>query len=207
MIAKVTGRLAALEDDHALVAAGAFEYVVLVPEFARRQLQGRVGEEVSLHTLHYIEAGPNQGRMIPRLIGFIHPIEREFFELFCSVDGVGARKALRAMVRPVAEVAGMIEDQDAKALSTLPGVGAATAERVVAKLRRKMPKFALLAARETPGAAAPDRSLFDETFEVLLTLGHGESEARALLEKASQTKSKFKDVQELLQVIYQQRRG
>lgn len=207
MIAKVSGRLTTLEDDHALVAAGAFEYVVLVPDFARRQLQGRLGEEVSLHTLHYIEAGPNQGRMIPRLIGFLSPVEREFFELFCSVDGVGARKALRAMVRPVAEVAAMIEEQDAKALATLPGVGAATAERVVAKLRRKMPKFALLAARETPAASSPDRSLIEETFQVLLTLGHGESEARSLLERATETKPKFKDVQELLQVIYQQRRG
>ena len=38
--------------------------------------------------------------------------EREFFELFCSVDGVGVRKALRAMVRPVKEVAVGIEEQD-----------------------------------------------------------------------------------------------
>ena len=48
------------------------------------------------------------------------------------------------MVRPVGEVAMAIEEQDAAALSKLPGVGAATAERIIAKLRRKMPKFALL---------------------------------------------------------------
>jgi len=51
------------------------------------------------------------------------------------------------------EIAGAIEEQDAKALAGLPGIGAATAERMIAKLRRRMPKFALLVAREAPGEA------------------------------------------------------
>jgi len=58
--------------------------------------------------------------MTPRLVGFLSEIEREFFELFCSVDGVGVKKALRAMVRPVKEVATAIEEQDATTLSSLP---------------------------------------------------------------------------------------
>ncbi len=123
-----------------------------------------------------------QGRMTPRLIGFLSEVEREFFELFCSVDGVGVKKALRAMVRPVQEVATAIEEQDAKTLSSLPGVGPATAERIIAKLRRKVPKFALMVARdeayETP-RSSPTWSA--ETFEVLRRLGHTESDARRLL--------------------------
>ena len=87
-----------------------------------------------------------QGRMTPRLIGFLTEIEREFFELFCSVDGVGVKKALRSMVRPVKEVATAIEEQDTKSLSALPGIGAAMSERIIAKLRRKVPKFALMVA-------------------------------------------------------------
>ncbi len=93
-----------------------------------------------------------QGRMTPRLIGFLSEIEREFFELFCSVDGVGVKKALRAMVRPVKEVATAIEEQDAKTLSSLPGIGPAMAERIIAKLRRKVPKFALMAVRQSSSA-------------------------------------------------------
>ncbi len=50
------------------------------------------------------------------------------------------------MTRPVREVAMSIEEQDTKSLSSLPGIGAATAERMIAKLRRKMPKFALIVA-------------------------------------------------------------
>src|SRR5262245_19480159 len=123
LITKISGKLLAVADDEATLEVGNFEYQVLIPEFARRQLQPRVGQNVSLFTIHYFDGNPAQGRVTPRLVGFISEVEREFFELFCSVDGIGAKKALRAMVRPVRDVAVMIEEQDSKGLSTLPGVG------------------------------------------------------------------------------------
>ena len=143
MITKITGKLLAVEGDTATLQIDSFEYEVLIPDFNRRQLQTQIGQSVSLHTLHYLEGNAaHGGRLTPRLVGFLREVEREFFEMICSVDGVGVRKALRAMVRPVQDVAVLIEEQDAKALSALPGVGPATAERIIAKLRRKMPKFA-----------------------------------------------------------------
>ncbi len=157
MITKITGQVQTVHDDSLTIAIDAFEYRAYIPEFVRRQLQNRLGETVSLHTIQYMEGNPAQGRLTPRLVGFLSEVEREFFELFCSVDGVGFRKALRAMVRPVAEVAASIEEQDVKALAALPGIGPATAERIIAKLRRKVPKFALLVAQEMAqdAAAAP----------------------------------------------------
>src|SRR5580693_10020010 len=149
MITKITGHLVALQDNTLSLKIDAWEYEILIPEFTRRNLQHEIGHEISLHTIQYLEGNPAHGRLTPRLIGFISEIEREFFELICSVDGVGVKKALRAMVRPVREVAMAIEEQDAKLLSSLPGVGAATAERIIAKLRRKVPKFALLVSRES----------------------------------------------------------
>ena len=145
MIVKITGKLVALFDARAILEVGAFEYEALIPEYTRRQLQTELQNKVSLHTIDYIDGNPTQGRLTPRLIGFLTEVEREFFELFCSVDGVGSKKALRAMIRPVREIASAIEEQDVKFLSQLPGIGPATAERIVAKLRRKVPKFALMA--------------------------------------------------------------
>jgi len=204
LITKITGQLLTLTDDTLSLGVGAFEYEVLIPEFSRRQLQNKLHEEVRLHTIEYLEGNPMQGRLTPRLIGFLSEVEREFFELFCSVDGVGVKKALRAMVRPVREVARAIEDQDAKVLSGLPGIGPATADRIVAKLRRKVPKFALMAAREEPSAADVELDVVSETFEVLRKLGHSESDARRLVDTALSQKKKYKDVQDLLQAIYQQ---
>ncbi len=205
MITKITGTPITVSGDVLTLAVGAFEYEVLIPEFTRRHLQEQIGKEISLHTIEYLEGNPMQGRMTPRLIGFLNGIEREFFELFCQVDGVGVKKALRAMIRPVEEVAQLIEDQDAKGLTLLPGVGPATAERIIAKLRRKVPKFALLVGRETPAGADVPRDVVSEAFEVLRALGHSEPESRRLLDDAMSRKKKHKDVEALLQTVYENR--
>ncbi len=204
LINKITGQLIAVHEDVLMLRIGAFEYEILIPEFTRRRLQNELNQEITLHTIEYIEGNPMQGRMTPRLIGFLSEIEREFFELFCSVDGVGVKKALRSMVRPVKEVATAIEEQDTKSLSALPGIGAAMAERIIAKLRRKVPKFALLVGGEEKHAAEVEPDVISETYDLLRSLGHNESEARRLIDAALSSKKKYKDVQSLIEAIYQQ---
>lgn len=202
MITQITGKLVVLNNNEATLEVGPFNYQVFVPEFVRRQLQGLVGEEVRLRTIEYLEGNPQQGRLTPRMIGFISDAEREFFELVCSVDGVGVKKALRAMVRPVREVATAIEEQDLKQLGTLPGIGPAVGERIIAKLRRKMAKFALMVAKDFPAEAATDHDILTETHEALVSLGHAPNDARQKIEAATASKKKFKSVEELLNEIY-----
>lgn len=204
MITRITGKLVHLEAQAAYVAAGPFEYEVLIPDFVRRQLQASLGQEISLKTIEYIEGNAAQGgKLVPRMIGFMSDAEREFFDAICSVDGVGVKKALRAMVRPVRDVATAIEEQDLKQLSTLPGIGAAMAERIVAKLRRKMAKFALLIQRDLPPEAGGQSDLYSTAYEALLSLGHHANEARDLIERVAATRKKFKDIDEILVAVYE----
>lgn len=208
MITKITGKLIALDDEVATLAVAPMEYEVLIAEYARRHLQSSLGKDVTLHTIHYIDGNASTGgRLTPRLVGFLSTPEREFFELFCSVDGVGVKKALRAMTQPVQDTAIMIEQQDAKGLSGLPGVGPATAERIIAKLRRKMPKFALLVRRDTPAAKDLPDGVVEDTYRALLALGHAESDARKLIEQALGSGTKFKDTESLIQAIYKKQFG
>ena len=184
MITKISGKLLTLTDTTCTLLNEPFEYEIFVTDFTRRALQLKVDEVVTLHTIHYIDGNPQKGgRMTPRLVGFDTAIERQFFEVFCSVPGLGVKKALRALVRPVRDIAHSIEQQDIKALTTMPGVGAAMAEKIVAQLRRKMAKFALLAKQDTAtqSTGSVEHNIADETFQILVSLGHPEAEARRLL--------------------------
>ncbi|MEZ6057911.1 MAG: Holliday junction branch migration protein RuvA [Planctomycetaceae bacterium] len=206
MITRITGTLVKLRDVDATLAVGAFEYQVLIPEIVRRQLQSRIDQEISLTTIQYIDGNPQKGgRMVPRLIGFLNDAERDFFDLICQVDGVGVKKALAAMVRPVQDFAIAIEEQDTKTLSTLPGIGPAVAERIIAKLRRKMAKFALLISSDLPEDQSA-RDVLNEGYEALVALGHSQVEAREKIEQAMKSGKKFKGVDELLQELYRQKR-
>ena len=210
MITKISGQLISLEEESATLSVPPMEYEVFIPEYTRRHLQNQRGKNVSLHTIYYMEGNAaSGGKLMPRLVGFLSTVEREFFELFCSVDGVGVKKALRAMTQPVQDTAVMIEQQDTKALSALPGVGPATAERMVAKLRRKMPKFALLVRRDTPSTAGGDvaEGVVEETYRALLALGHAEADARKLVDQALASGTKFKDTETLIQLIYRKQFG
>ena len=156
MITKITGKLNRVLDEEVRLQVGDFEYQVLVPDFVRRPLQNRQGEAITLHTSHYMDGNPMQGKVVPRLIGFMTEHEMDFFDLFCTVDKVGVKKAIKALVRPIQEIADAIQRQDAKWLTTLPGIGPATADQVVATLRRKVTRFALTGAPSGAGASSSD---------------------------------------------------
>src|SRR3954471_10577524 len=203
VLTQIRGLLSSVAEESLTLAIDPVEIEVLIPEQTRRKLQSRVGEHVSLHTIFYIEGNAMGGRMTPRLVGFLSAIDREFFEIFCSVDGVGVRKALRAMVQPVRDLARTIQDQDVRMLATYPGIGEATAERIVAKLRRKVGKFTLIVGPTDPAdAQAPveangqadnaEPDVIRDTFSALLSVGHTESQARQAIDRALAGKKKFK---------------
>src|SRR3989449_7692125 len=183
MITKITGVLNRVLDEEVRLQVGPLEYQVLVPEFVRRRVQTNTGQEITLFTSEYHDGNPMQGRVVPRLIGFMHEAELEFFELFCTVDKVGVRKAIKALIRPIREIADAIQRQDSKWLTTLPGIGPATAEQVVATLRRKVTKFALMtsaaeASTASPAPAAAEGDVLEDAYQSLLSVGHSPHEPR-----------------------------
>jgi Holliday junction DNA helicase RuvA len=211
MITRITGVLNRVLDEEVRLQIGALEYQVLVPEFVRRQIQMRIGQDVTLHTSEYLDGNPMQGRVVPRLLGFATEVELEFFELFCTVDKVGTRKAIKALVRPIREIANAIQRQDSKWLTTLPGIGAATAEQIIATLRRKVTRFALMPAageESVEGAPAPamviDGNLIEDAYQALLSVGHSPVEARNRLDKVLVGGRSFGSVEEILLEIYKQ---
>ncbi len=204
MITKITGRLVRVLVEEARIQVGGFEYQVLIPEFVRRRIQTQTGQEITLETMEYLEGNPMQGRVVPRLIGFLHEDELQFFDLFCSVDRVGIRKALKALDQPIADVASAIQREDAKWLTMMQGIGASTADHIIAKLKKKVTRFAVAARPNANGESqAPiDGEIFDLAYQAMLGLGHTPIDARNQLDRALLSGKKFTDVNQLLQEIY-----
>jgi Holliday junction DNA helicase RuvA len=212
MITRISGLLNRVLDEEVRLQVGAFEYQVLVPEFVRRSVQTRLGKELTFHTSHYFDGNPMQGKVVPRLIGFLSEAELEFFELFCTVDKIGTRKALKALVRPVKEVADAIQRQDAKWLTTLPGVGGPTAEKIIATLRRKVTRFALAPAAKTTEtgevvvedvpSVVIDGNVLEDAYQALVSIGHSPQEARIRLDKVMAGGKTYTAVEDVLMEIY-----
>lgn len=185
MIARIDGTLEGVVDGAALVRAGAIVYEVLVPAYDQMRLSASVGEEVALHTLHYLE-GQGQGSSYwPRLIGFATPEERTFFELFTTVKGIGNRKALRALQLPIATVAEAIANRDVATLQSLPEIGKKTAEAIILELKDKANRFlgATMIAEAKPASPAAGR-LRTDAIAVLVQLGESRPVAATLVERA-----------------------
>ena len=93
--------------------------------------------------------------------------------------------------------------------------GEATAERIVAKLRRKVGKFALIVGQDTAAGSAPETNgeaehaepdVIRDTYAALLSVGHTESQARQAIDRVLSGKKKFKSVADMIEAIYQQSR-
>jgi holliday junction DNA helicase RuvA len=210
MITKITGIVNRVLEEEIRMQVGPWEYQVMVPEFVRRTLQHKHDQEITLYTSHYFEGNPAHGRMVPRLIGFQSEVELDFFDLFCTVDKVGVRKAMKALVRPIREIADAIQRQDNKWLTSLPGIGASTAEQIVATLRRKVTKYALMAAPTIAGetdatASSVDGNVLEDAYQALVSVGHSPQEARDRLDKVLAGGKNYKSVEEILLAIYQQK--
>lgn len=146
MICRIQGQLVAVRDGTAELRVGNLTYEVLVPAADSMLLATRVGEEVEFHTLHYLE-GQGQGSSFwPRLIGFRSPMDRDFFELFTTVKGIGNRRALRALQLPFGRVAEAIAMRDHGTLQSLPEIGRRTAEAICVELKGKVDRFVMHAA-------------------------------------------------------------
>mgnify|MGYP006273248071 FL=1 len=205
MITRMTGIVNRVFDDEARLQVGAIEYQILVAEIGRRALQDRLGTEVTLHIVEYLEGNQSGNRMVPRLLGFLSEEELDFFELFCTVDKIGPKKALKAMSCPVRDIARAIASRDSAWLTTLGGVGKAGAETIIAKLHQKVSRFTVPVSSVNGNITGNSISgpLYEEAFLGMLALGLSSVEARARIDAVTKDGGKFSDVAALIQAAFQ----
>ena len=131
------------------------------------------GEKVRIYTQMVVREDAHL------LFGFGNTAERETFRLLIKVSGIGAKTALGILsVLSSDDLARAIADEDIKVLSSVPGIGKKTAERLALELRGKLSiSGSVPMATDGLFAAEPDAS--DDILSTLLALGYNEREAKA----------------------------
>jgi Holliday junction DNA helicase RuvA len=136
MIGKLKGTIDEIAEDHCIVDVHGVGYVVFCSTRTLGNLAGP-GEAVVLFIETYVRED-----MI-RLYGFASTLEREWFRLLQSVQGVGAKVSLAVLsTLTPSELANSIALRDIAMVSRAPGVGKKVAERIVTELKSKAPAFA-----------------------------------------------------------------
>jgi holliday junction DNA helicase RuvA len=183
MIGKLKGLLDSYGDDFVIVDVQGVGYVV---HCSTRTLQAlpSVGEPVALA----IETHVREDQI--RLFGFLSDVEREWFRLLQTVQGVGTKVALAILgtLKP-ADLATAIAMRDKAAVARTPGVGPKVAERIVTELKDKAPAFAdidpavIKLSGDVEDRRAP-RPVADAV-SALVNLGYGQPQAAAAIAAAA----------------------
>jgi len=184
MITTLAGTLHRIHEDRCEMSVGPLRVELLIPAADVEELGAKIGQDIELFTVFYLEGDASGGNLTPRLIGFLREQDRGFYNAFVTVKGIGPKKALRALTVPAAEVAAAIELKDVKALTKLPQVGKRAAEQIVATLAGKVGVYAGDAVIESPGNVAVKLSSDEEdAVSTLVALGERRGDAEAVLER------------------------
>ncbi|MFN0140019.1 MAG: Holliday junction branch migration protein RuvA [Pyrinomonadaceae bacterium] len=193
MIAYLSGKLLEKQANVAIVDVGGVGYEVSIPLSTFYEL-GDVGSDVSLRIYTHVREDAIQ------LFGFKTLRERDLYLRLISVQGIGAKSGITMLSGMSAdEIIMAIRTNDLARLTSIPGVGRKTAERLVIELRDKVGDLSgegsvLDAASRT---ALPADAVFEDALSALINLGYQRSAAEKALQKAAQEGTEI-SVQKLL---------
>ena len=196
MIGKLKGVIDAYGEDFVIVDVGGVGYLV---HCSARTLQGLpgTGEPVVLS----IETHVREDQI--RLFGFLSDVEREWFRLLQTVQGVGTKVALSVLgtLKP-ADLANAVAMRDKAAITRSPGVGPKVAERIVTELKDKAPAYTSVdpaivrLTGEVEERRAPQPVL--DAISALVNLGYGQPQAAAAVAAANREAGEGADAAALI---------
>jgi Holliday junction DNA helicase RuvA len=185
MIGKLKGIIDSYGEDSVILDVGGVGYLVHCSARTLQELPG-TGQPVSLA----IETHVREDQI--RLFGFLSNVEREWFRLLQTVQGVGTKVALSVLstLKP-GELASAIAMRDKATVQRAPGVGAKVAERIVTELKDKAPAYADLdpAVVRLAGAVDERRAAgpVADAVSALVNLGYGQPQAATAIAAAARS--------------------
>jgi Holliday junction DNA helicase RuvA len=198
MIGKLKGIIESYGEDSVVVDVNGVGYVV---HCSARTLQAlpAVGEAATLS----IETHVREDQI--RLFGFITDLDREWFRLLQTVQGVGTRVALSVLgtLKP-ADLATAVAMRDKGSIARAPGVGPKVAERICTELKDKAPAYAMVdpAVIRLSGALDEKRAPqpVSDAISALINLGYGQPQAAAAIAVATREAGEAADAPRLIRL-------
>jgi len=216
MIGYLEGRIIRREPESILLLAGHVGYEILLDPVTLSRAVSNSSEKDHVALYIYYHVTDRQPK--PVLIGFLTPEDKEFFQRFITVSAIGPMKAIKALTKPVGEVARAIENRDTAFLSQLSGIGKRTAEKIIATLHGKVMVFVDAggviadAGEDVSGGTGGELSMEKEAIsgqvgDVLVEqLGHSTSSARRMIKEAFDKNPAIRTAEDLFDEIYQENR-
>jgi len=198
MIGKLKGLIDSYGEDFIVLDVNGVGYLVQCSARTLQELPG-VGQPVTLSIETYVREDQI------RLFGFRTDVEREWFRLLQTVQGVGAKVALSVLgtLKP-ADLASAIAMRDRAMVARTPGVGPKVAERIVTELKDKAPAFADLdpAVIRLSGAIEDRRAPQPvvDAVSALVNLGYGQPQAAAAVAAAARSAGEGVDTARLIRL-------
>lgn len=189
MISYVRGELAAVEKDKVIVDVGGVGYGVFMPEASMGMLP-QMGEEIKLHTYLNVREDAMQ------LFGFLTRDDLEIFRLLIGVSGIGPKGGLSILSKLTADdLRFAVLSGDAKAISSAPGIGKKTAEKVIIELKDKLDLEEMLEPKDISSSAEPvggslTGEIQTEAVQALVALGYGSTESLRAVKKVDPEQAK-----------------
>lgn len=197
MIGKLKGTIEEIGEDHVLVDVHGVCYVAFCSARTLSKL-GSAGEACVL----FIETYVREDQF--KLFGFMTVLEREWFNLLQSVQGVGAKVALAVLsTLTPPELANAIALQDRTAVSRASGVGPKVAMRIVTELKNKAPAYAgeaiNIALKQEIGEGVASAPVADAV-SALTNLGYSRDQAANAVAAAMKTAGEGADSAKLIRL-------
>lgn len=179
MIAHLSGTLLAKQATSVILDVGGVGYEVTIPLSTFYEME-EPGAHVSLRIYTYVREDALQ------LYGFKTARERELFLRLISVSGVGPKLAIAMLSSLTAEeIIAAIRTNNLVRLTSVPGIGRRTAERLVVELRDKLASLVAGEPAAVAGPSAPSEdALREDTLSALLNLGYPKTAAEKAIAQA-----------------------
>ncbi|MDD3840896.1 MAG: Holliday junction branch migration protein RuvA [Clostridia bacterium] len=188
MFAYINGKLEVINDDNVVVDVNGIGYRIFVSSYSLSRI-GKIGEQIKLYTYLHVKEDALT------VFGFSSKQELMLFEKLISVNRVGPKIALNFLsTLSPDQIIMAITSNDLKTLTSLPGVGKKTAQRIMLELKDKLDMIDLN-DNNASGLENVNQSHCQEAVQALVNLGYSQNDARKMIDDV---KEDYQDVEDLI---------